>query len=127
MDFQQDIYTSPAPQENKRSDAMALASIVLGSTALLTCGCIYLALICGALGIILALLSRGGCTTMDTRAKIGLTLSSIGLALTIVFYTVAIVSALIYYGGMDGIMKEAMHMYGADTLEELYQIMGMPY
>lgn len=34
-------------------------------------------LICGALGIVFALLSRGGETTFSGRAKLGLTLSSV--------------------------------------------------
>ena len=52
--------SSPAtpPYENRRSPGMATASLVLGILSLATSFCLYFALPCGALGIILALLSR---------------------------------------------------------------------
>ena len=83
MDFEQNIDSMKTPDQNKRSDSMALASLILGIIAIVTSGCIYLAIVCGALGIILALLSRGGEMTFTSKGIAGLTLSSIGLALTI--------------------------------------------
>lgn len=125
MDFEQNIYTSNTPYPDKRSAGMALASMVLGIIALTTCGCIYSAMVCGALGIILALLSRGGEQTLDSRARTGLILSSIGLALTFIIYIGTFLAMLREYGGIDGILQEFMKMYNADSLEELYQKLGV--
>ncbi len=127
MDFQPDMYTPKTPYRNKRSEHMALASLILGTAALLTSGCIYVAVICGSLGIILALLSKGGSLTMNAQGKIGLTLSSVGLIFTILLYVVLFAIILNMYGGMDGLMQEYLKLYGADSIEDLYQMMGIPY
>lgn len=125
MDFEQEIYTPETPDQSARSGSMALASMILGIIALTTCGCIYSAMVCGALGIILALLSRGGKQTLDTRAKAGLILSSIGLVMTFSIYIGTFLMMLRQYGGIDGILQEYMKMYNVDSLEELYQSMGI--
>lgn len=123
MDFEQNMYTQ-APYQNKRSEGMAMASVILGVAALLTSCCIYIAMPCGALGIILALLSRGGHMNMSSQANVGLILSAIGLVLTITLIVASFVFVLSYYGGMDGLMQEYMNIYNVDSLEELYQSMG---
>ena len=64
-----------APQRNymdKRSTGLATASIALGIVSIVTFCCLYAALPCGALAIILGLLSRGGEMTFSTTGKIGL-------------------------------------------------------
>lgn len=127
MDFQPNMHSTQTPYQNKRSENMALASLILGTAALLTSGCIYLAIICGSLGIILALLSRGGSMTMSAQGKIGLTLSSVGLIFTIVLYVGLFIFVLNVYGGIDGLMQEYLNIYGVDSIEELYQMMGIPY
>lgn len=121
MDFQQEPYSNIPPYHSKRSAGMATASLILGIIAIVTSGCIYLSLVCGSLGIILALLSRGGEMTLDSQAKVGLILSTLGLVFTIVLYTTIIIAALRYYGGFDGLLQESLKLYGVDSIEELYQ------
>lgn len=61
-----------APQRNymdKRSTGLATASIALGIVSIVTFCCLYAALPCGALAIILGLLSRGGEMTFSTTGK----------------------------------------------------------
>ncbi len=125
MDFQPEMMQQNTPYKNKRSDSMATASFVLGLIALLTCSCIYSAMVCGALGMILALLSRGGEMKLNMYGKTGLLLSSAGLFLSIAFYVIMLVFLLNTYGGIDGIMQEYMNILGVDTMEELYQSMGV--
>ena len=125
MDFQQNPAMPHTPMKDKRSQSMAVASLILGIVAVFTSGCIYLALICGSLGIILALLSKGGELTLDAYGKAGLILSGIGLALTLLIYTAAFLFVLQQYGGIDGFLEEYLRLYNADTLEELYQSMGV--
>lgn len=105
MDFQQqpnDYQPNPnysynmnqAPQRNymdKRSTGLATASIALGIVSIVTFCCLYAALPCGALAIILGLLSRGGEMTFSTTGKIGIVLGIIGLVLTIALYAFVIV------------------------------------
>lgn len=125
MDFQQELYASNTPNLNKRSKNMAIASMILGIIALITCCCIYSAMVCGSLGIILALLSRGGNQTLESQGTAGLVLSSIGLALTLAIYIGIFLMMLRQYGGIDGILQEYMRLYNADTIEELYQNIGV--
>ena len=83
-----------APQRNymdKRSTGLATASIALGIVSIVTFCCLYAALPCGALAIILGLLSRGGEMTFSTTGKIGIVLGIIGLVLTIALYAFVIV------------------------------------
>ncbi|MBC5714177.1 hypothetical protein H8S17_08150 [Roseburia sp. BX1005] len=124
MDYQPDGQT---PYQNTHSQNMALASLILGTLALLTCGCIYFAVVCASLGIIFALLSKGGSLTMNTSGKIGLVLSSLGLAFTLLLYIGLFLYVLKTYGGFDGFMQESLNFYGVDSIEELYQMMGVPY
>ena len=78
-----------APQRNymdKRSTGLATASIALGIVSIVTFCCLYAALPCGALAIILGLLSRGGEMTFSTTGKIGIVLGIIGLVLYCTLY-----------------------------------------
>lgn len=125
MDFEQNIDRMETPNQNKRSDSMALASLILGIIAIVTSGCIYLAIVCGALGIILALLSRGGEMTFTSKSITGLTLSSIGLILTLLIYTAAFIIVINQFGGIDAFMQEYMKLYNGGSIEELYQSMGI--
>ncbi len=125
MDFEQNIDRMKTPYQNKSSDNMALASFILGIIAVITSGCIYLAIVCGSLGIILALLSRGGEMKLTSRGIAGLTLSSIGLALTFLIYTAAFLFLIRSFGGIDAFMEEYMKLYNGGSIEELYQSMGI--
>ena len=62
---------------------MSIAALVMGILSLICCCCGYLGIACGALGIIFALLSRQD-GPMDSKAKTGLVLSGIGLALGLI-------------------------------------------
>lgn len=116
MDFQRNTY---------KSQNMAAASLILGVVTLMTSGCIYLATICGALGIILALLSKGGSLRMNSQAKIGLALSSAGLTLTLMVYLGAFLFLIYHYGSFDAFWEEYLRLYNASSLEELYKNMGL--
>lgn len=113
------------PYSNQASGQMALASMILGIVAVFTSGCIYLAVVCGALGMIFAFLSKGGGERIPPQGKAGLALSSIGLALTITIYLVAFLFMMQQYGGIDGLLQEYLKLYHVDTMEELYESMGI--
>ena len=98
---------------------METAAMILGIVSLTTCSCLYISIVCGALAIILALLSKGGENTMGSRAKIGLGLGIAGLVLTILLYALAFAVAIETYGSLEGILRAYCDMYGFD-IEELY-------
>lgn len=110
-------YQPPVP--DRRSQSMETASLVLGTIAVVTCSCIYISIVCGALAILFALLSRGGEYTMSSKAKIGLALGIIGLLATILLYTFSYIIAINTYGSLEGILRAYCDMYGLDY-EELY-------
>jgi|GEM_PF-3324249 len=96
------------------NNSMSTAALVLGicSIVFICCGG---STITGALGIILALLSRGG-GTMDGRAKSGMILSIIGLSLFIVIWG----GYFIWFtatGLFDKAWKEYNSVPGSDNYE----------
>lgn len=96
---------APVSYEDKRSTGFATASIVMGIIAIATCCCIYTSIVCGALAIIFALLSRGGEMTMDGKAKVGLALGIVGFIVAIIVLIVAVIYCIYYFGGMDGLIN----------------------
>lgn len=117
---QSNPYYGQPPVPDKRSGAMETAALALGITAIVTCSCIYLSVVCGALSILLALLSRGGEYTMSRRARIALALGIAGLAATIALYVFSYISLLNTYGSLEGILRAYCDMYGL-SYEEFFQ------
>ncbi len=113
----QNYYQPPVP--DRRSHAMETASLVLGTISIAASCCIYISIICGALAILFALLSRGGEYTMDTKAKIGLALGIAGILATLLLFAFSYISAISAYGSLEGILRAYCDMYGLD-FEELY-------
>lgn len=109
MDYQYYQQSNP-----RRSQRMETASLFLGIIAISTICCVYSTLICGALGIVFALLSRGGEATLSPRAKTGLILSSIGLGLVILMLIYTVIVANVYYGGIENMLRESYRMMGLD-------------
>ncbi len=114
-------YQKPQPERpDKRSKPMAAAALALGTAAVSTVCCMYLSFVCGILGIIFALLSKGGEQTMAPNAKTALWLSTAAVALSVVLVAASF-SMLIYrYGSMDAVIKayqEILEMYGTAPMQ----------
>lgn len=75
-------------QPPKKNNNMALASLILGVLSILLCCCGGFGIILGAVGIVLAILSRGR-EPMETSAKVGLGLSIGGIVLGIIVLVMA--------------------------------------
>lgn len=95
---------------NRRSPSMANASLILGIVSLAASTCILPGIICGSLGIILALLSKGGTRKMDGQAALGCCLSCAGLIFTIFIIVTNIFILYQAFGGWDGIIREYMSL-----------------
>ena len=102
------------PMPDRHSKHMENLSLIMGIIALSTVCLVYPALICGALGIVFALLSRGGETTFSGRAKLGLTLSSVALGIIVLLLIYSVVFANVYYGGIENMMRESCTSLGID-------------
>lgn len=107
MDYQ---YT----RNDRHSQRMETLSLIMGVIALVTMCTVYPTLICGSLGIVFALLSRGGEFSMQSRAKVGLALSVVALGIIIAMVVYTLVVAQIYFGGIENMMREMYQMMGLD-------------
>ena len=112
------------PYRSRRSARMEAASLILGSIALLSCTCLYLAVPCGALAVIFATLSRGGMMSYTSKAQIGMILGIIALIATIVLYASVLGYAIHQYGSIDGFLKAYSDMQGMDHNELMKQFMA---
>lgn len=121
-----DMYNSSGnmygqPVSGNHSDRMEIAAMTLGIISIVSCTCLYLAISCGALAIILASLSRGGQMRYGAKAQVGLILGIIGIVLTAVIYISAFAFTLHEYGSIEGILKAYSDMTGIDYNQLLQQ------
>ncbi len=96
----------------KRSRSMATAALILGIVGLATGCCVYTSIVCGALAIILGLLSRGGEMTMSDRAKAGVGLGIASLVMGFLIILWALFTLLAEFGSFGNLME-----YYYDLLE----------
>ena len=93
-------YSPNAPQRYtpKNNNGMAMASLILGILSIVMCCCCGFGIILGAIGIVLAILSRGR-EPMETSAKAGFCLSIGGIVLGIAVLILAF--AMVSNNGLD--------------------------
>lgn len=120
-----DMYNSSGnmygqPVSGNHSDRMEIAAMTLGIISIVSCTCLYLAIPCGALAIILASLSRGGQIRYGAKAQVGLILGIIGIVLTAVIISIYLFM-LYEYGSIEGIFKAYSDMTGIDYNQLLQQ------
>lgn len=100
MDYQNFNYI------DKRSNRFATASFVLGIIGIATGCCVYTSIICGALAVMFAFLSRGGEMTMNTKAKISVILGIVSIILGILIFVSALAIVISQYGSFDAYLNE---------------------
>lgn len=121
-DYNRYDYNDPRNFNNKRSQEMETASLVLGIIAIASCTCLNVSIICGSLSILFALLSKGGASSMSSRAMFCFVLGLVSVLITICFYTVLIVYMLHEYGSLSGILNAYSDMTGIDYNDLIEQI-----
>ena len=107
------------PYRSRRSARMEAASLILGSIALLSCTCLYL-----AVPVIFATLSRGGMMSYTSKAQIGMILGIMALVAAIGLYVSVLGYAIHQYGSIDGFLKAYSDMQGMDYNELMEQFMA---
>ncbi len=115
-------YNDPRNFNNKRSQEMETASLVLGIIAIASFTCLNVSIICGSLSMLFALLSKGGASSMSSRAMFCFVLGLVSVLVTICFYTVSIVYMLHEYGSLSGILNAYSDMIGIDYNDLIEQI-----
>ena len=121
-DYNRYDYNDPRNFNNKRSQEMETASLVLGIIAIASCTCLNVSIICGSLSMLFALLSKGGASSMSSRAMFCFVLGLVSVLVTICFYTVLIVYMLHEYGSLSGILNAYSDMTGIDYNDLIEQI-----
>lgn len=107
MEF--DSQNSQMPLD-KRSIPMTTAAVILSVIAISTICCVYTSFICGILGIIFALLSKGGETTMSPNARTALTVSITAIVLTVLLLVGSFLTLIIQYGSIGEFWRVYMEM-----------------
>lgn len=121
-DYNRYNYNDPRNFNNKRSLEMETASLVLGIIAIASCTCLNVSIICGSLSMLFALLSKGGASSMSSRAMFCFVLGLVSVLISICFYTVLIVYMLHEYGSLSGILNAYSDMTGIDYNDLIEQI-----
>ena len=106
MDFQSDDqFSSQYRPPVRPQDAMLSAGIVLSVIAIATTCCIYSSIVCGSLGIILALLSRGDKKQLTPQGKLAVTTSTMAIVISAVATIIMFVITIRQYGSLENFMK----------------------
>ena len=106
MDFHSDDnfngqYRPPA----RPQDVMLTASIVLSVIAIATTCCIYASIICGSLGIILALLSRGQQKQLSPQGRMAVLTSTAAIIISVLSTVIMFAVTIREYGSLENFLK----------------------
>ena len=126
MDFQSDDnfngqYRSPV----RPQDAMLTASVVLSVIAIATTCCIYASVICGSLGIILALLSRGQKKQLTPQGKLAVMTSTAAIVISIIATVIMFAVTIREYGSLENFMKAYSDLVESMTGMPLFEGSGI--
>ena len=97
-------------QADKRSMTMTTAAIALSILSVCTICCIYVSFLCAILGIIFALLSKGGEMTMSRNARTACTVSITSIVLSVLLLISSFVALIMQYGSIEQFWNVYMEM-----------------
>ena len=98
---------------DKRSIPMTTAAVVLSVIAVSTICCIYVSFLCGILGIIFALLSKGGESTMSPNARTALIVRVFAVVMTVLLLAASVFTLILQYGSLEAFWNVYMEMVKA--------------
>ena len=126
MDFHSDDNFSGQYRPQARpQDVMMTASIVLSVIAIATTCCIYASIICGSLGIILALLSRGQQKTLSPQGKLAVMTSTAAIIISILATVILFAMTIREYGSVDNFLKAYSDIVESMTGMPLFEEGGL--
>ncbi len=109
----------------KKKSRMATAAMVLGIIAIFTSSAFYIALPCGALAIICAILARTN-HPMTSRCKAGIICGAVGIVISVIVTVYAMFSLFSTESGRD-YLENIYRSYTGDSdfeLEEIFPFLG---
>ena len=119
----------PSLAGKKQAASLASISLTLGIISLICSPCIYLSIVCGSLGIIFAILSKGSSMKMPPQSKAGTTICSLGLLSTCLLYGFCFLVMYNTYGTpekmMEAVMEEYSQIYGEEETDQLMELFGI--
>lgn len=106
MDFHSDDnFNGPYRPPVRPQDVMLTASIVLSVIAIATTCCIYSSIICGSLGIILALLSRGQNKQLSSQGRLAVMTGTAAIIISVLATVMMFVITIRQYGSLENFLK----------------------
>ncbi|MCI7131778.1 MAG: hypothetical protein MSA09_14765 [Lachnospiraceae bacterium] len=106
MDFHSDDYFNGQYRPQARpQDVMLTASVVLSVIAIATTCCIYSSIICGSLGIILALLSRGQKKQLSPQGRLAVMTGTAAIIISVLATVMMFVITIREYGSLENFLK----------------------
>ena len=127
MDFQSDDNFNGQPYRPpvRPQDAMLSAAIVLSVIAIATTCCIYSSIVCGSLGIILALLSRGDKKQLTPQGKLAVMTSTAAIVISIIATVIMFAVTIREYGSLENFMKAYSDLVESMTGMPLFEGSGI--
>jgi len=108
-------------------ESMAGGALVVAVIGLVSVCCVYPGMVCGALAVILALLSRGQNKRPSASGRLALTLGTAAIVLSIVVIVINMIYIMSNYGSIDAFMesyKATMDELTGGAYSELYGSYG---
>ena len=106
MDFHSDDnFNGQYRPQARPQDVMLTASVVLSVIAIATTCCVYSSIICGSLGIILALLSRGQKKQLSSQGRLSVTMGTAAILISVLATVMMFVVTIREYGSLENFLK----------------------
>ena len=106
MDFHSDDNFNGQYRPHARpQDVMLTASVVLSVIAIATTCCVYSSIICGSLGIILALLSRGQKKQLSSQGRLSVMMGTAAILISVLATVMMFVVTIREYGSLENFLK----------------------
>lgn len=106
MDFHSDDnFNGQYRPQARPQDVMLTASVVLSVIAIATTCCVYSSIICGSLGIILALLSRGQKKQLSPQGRLSVMMGTAAIIISVLATVMMFVVTIREYGSLENFLK----------------------
>lgn len=125
MDFQSDDFNGQYRPPARPQDVMMTASVVLSIIAIATTCCIYSSIICGALAIILALLSRGEKKQLTPQGRMAVLISTAAILIAVLSTVIMFMVTIRQYGSLENFIRAYSEIVESMTGMPLFEESGI--
>lgn len=126
MDFHSDDnFNGQYRPQARPQDVMLTASVVLSVIAIATTCCVYSSIICGSLGIILALLSRGQKKQLSPQGRLSVMMGTAAIIISVLATVMMFVVTIREYGSLENFLKAYSDIMESMTSMPLFEEGGI--